>query len=345
MKALVLKGKKDISYEEIEMKKCPKDGLLLKIEAVGLCGSDIRTYEFGHHNLTYPAILGHENAGEIIQVGVDAPGEFKVGDRIIMFPTIPCMKCWYCQNGKHSLCINRPTYGTDLHGGMAEYMVIPKEGIERGTICKIPKDIKGEDIVVVELLSSILNAQEYANVSLGETVVIIGSGPIGCLHTEVARLRGAKEIIIVDIKDNRLQKAKDFSATHFINSAKENLKERIMEITSGFGADVVIIAAPSASAIKEGLELLRKQGRLVIFGGLNKEDPWVTLDGNLIHYNELKVIGTFGYNGSTFEKAFNIVCNKMLRGNIVTHILPLEQMEEGVRLVKEGEALKVVLKP
>ncbi|WP_294468278.1 alcohol dehydrogenase catalytic domain-containing protein [uncultured Anaerofustis sp.] len=344
MKALVLKGKCKVDYEEIETPKCPKGGLLLKMEAVGLCGSDVRTYEFGHHNVEYPAVLGHENVGRIIEVSQGVEG-YEVGERIMMHPGIPCGKCIYCHEGLHSLCENRQTYGQDLLGGMAEYMAVPKEGIDRGLILKVPKDIKSEDIVTVELLSSVLNAQENAGVGIDQTVVIIGTGPIGCLHSEISRLKGAKKIIMVDLKASRLEMCKQFSGTDFIDSSKWDPIEKVMELTGGTGADHVIVAAPSADAHYQGLRMLKKRGTLVLFGGLNKSDPWTKLDANLIHYRELTIKGAFGYGFSIFSKAFDIVCNKMLKGNIVTHVIPLKDMERGVSLIKKGEALKVVMKP
>lgn len=345
MKALVLKGLSEVSYEEVPTPKCPSDGLLLKIDSVGLCGSDIRTYGFGHAHVTYPCILGHENVGTIVEVGKDVKG-FSQGERIIVNPVLPCGKCWYCQNGLQEICADRLTYGHEIQGGFAEYMVVPGIGLERGQVIKLPEHVSSDEIVVVELLSSVINAQELAKIGLGDTVVIIGTGPIGCLQSEVARLRGAKQIIMADLNDERLEMCKKFSGTHFVNSSKQDLIEEVLKITDGFGADVCIVAAPSAQAHQQGLQLLRKQGRLVIFGGLNKDNPWSTMDGNLIHYNELQVIGTFAYGPSNFKKAFDLVANKMvnLEGFTIMPV-PLKDMEKGVQLVKDGKALKVVLKP
>src|SRR5699024_958920 len=133
----------------------------------------------------------HENAGTIVEVGDQVKG-FAVGEQIIVNPVIPCEKCWYCQKGWQHMCSDRLTYGTNMQGGFAEYMVVPGIGIERGQIIKIPEGVSTDDIVIVELLSSVINSQDYANVTLGETVAIFGTGPIGCLHAEIAKLRGAK---------------------------------------------------------------------------------------------------------------------------------------------------------
>lgn len=345
MKALVLEGKERFVYKDVQMPVCPEDGLLIKIDAVGLCGSDVRTYFHGHHHVSYPVILGHENAGTIVEIGSKVEG-FELGERIIVNPVLPCGKCWYCQKGWQHMCSDRLTYGHQIQGGFAEYMVVPGIGLDRGQVLKIPTDVSSEDIVVVELLSSIINSQEYANVSLGETVAIIGAGPIGCLHTEVARLRGAKRIILIDINDNRLKLAENFSATDLINSSEVDLKEKIMDITDGFGVDVVISATPIAETQSQGIDILRKRGRIVLFGGLSAENPFTTLDSNKIHYNELAVLGAFAYGPDTFKKAFDLVANRMVKlDGFVTHVLPLKDAVEGIKEIKAGNALKVVLKP
>jgi L-iditol 2-dehydrogenase len=345
MKALVLEGKEQFVYKDVEMPKCPSDGLLLKVDSVGLCGSDVRTYFHGHHHVTYPCILGHENAGTIVEVGTEVKG-FEKGEKIIVNPVLPCGKCWYCQKGWQHMCSDRLTYGHQIQGGFADYMVVPGIGLERGQVIKIPEGVSTDDIVIVELLSSVINSQEFADVTLGETVAIFGAGPIGCLHSEIAKLRGAKKVIMIDINDNRLELSKKFSGTHFINSRDKNLQEEVMKITENFGVDVVISATPSVETQAQGIDLLIKRGRLVLFGGVSAENPYTTLDSNKIHYNELSVLGSFAYGPNNFKKAFDIVANKMINvDGFVTHVLPLKDAVKGIEEIKSGRALKVVLKP
>ncbi|HCX64067.1 MAG TPA: hypothetical protein DHN33_02495 [Eubacteriaceae bacterium] len=199
---------------------------------------------------------------------------------------------------------------------------------------------------MVELLSSVVSAQEYANVTLGETVVIIGAGPIGCLHAEIAKVRGAKEIIIVDINEKRLEMAKQFSVSKTILSSEINPVEQVLQWTEGFGADVVICATPVASTQSQGIDMLRKRGRLVIFGGVSAENPFTTLDSNKIHYNELAVMGAFAYGPVNFQKAFDLVAGKSIHTDgFITNIIPLQDVEKGIKAIRAGDALKVVMKP
>ena len=345
MKALVLKGIETVSYEEVPIPKCPQDGMLLKIEAVGLCGSDVRTYHSGHSDVTYPAILGHENVGKIVEIGKNAQTDLRVGDRVTLYPGIPCGKCRYCMQGLHSLCLDQKNIGLDVPGGFAEYMAVPGEVVDHGLIIPVPDHVKSEDMVIVELLSSIVGAHEFGRVGMASNVLIIGTGPAGCLHSELARLNGAKTILVADFSDERLEMAKKFSGTHFINPQKEDLKAKVMELTGGVGMDTVIVAAPSTQASAQALEYLANRGTLMVFGGLPKTDPFAKMNLNLIHYKELTVIGNNGYSLLQFQRAFDIISAGMIHSDITTHVLPLSEMEQGVKLIQQGKALKVVLKP
>jgi len=346
MKALVLTGKEQAEYRDVEKPVCPEDGMILKVEAVGLCGSDVRTYLHGHSKVKYPAVIGHENAGTIAEIGAKVRAEWKVGDRVIVNPAIPCGKCYYCTHGDMSgLCEVLSVYGNDIPGGFAQYMQIPGKGIEKGQILRIPDGIDFDDIIIVELLASVIKAQEQMQVSLGETVVVIGTGPIGCLHVQIAKLRGASKIIMMGRNPERLKLAGRFGATHLVNSVDEDPVKKVREITGGRGADVVIVAAPSAEPHQQGLMMLRKEGRLSMFGGLNKENPWSTLDANLIHYSRLEIRGAYSYSFANFMQGFELVTEGKIDKGIVTHKLPLRDMTEGVRLIQAGKAIKVVLKP
>ena len=346
MKALVLTGKQQAEYIDVEKPVCAKDGMILKIEAVGLCGSDVRTYIHGHSKVKYPAIIGHENAGVIVEIGEDVKADWKVGDRVIVNPAIPCGKCYYCTHDDMSgLCEILSVYGNDIPGGFAQYMAIPGVGIEKGQIIRIPDEIDFDEIIIVELLASVIKSQEHMRVSLGDTVVIIGSGPIGCLHAQIAKLRGATKIVMADINQERLDMVGKFGATHLVNSGQEDLVKIVKEITNGRGADVVIVAAPTAEPHQQGLEMLRKEGRLSMFGGLNKDNPWTKLDANLIHYNRLEIHGAYSYSFANFMQGFELVLAGKINKDIVTHKIPLKDMPEGVKLIQAGKAIKVVLKP
>lgn len=344
MKALLLKDKQLVEYKEIPTPDCPEDGLLLKIDAVGLCGSDVRTYMHGHSKITYPVILGHENVGTIVEVGNNVKG-YEKGEKILASPAISCGKCYYCTHNMPGLCNELIVVGHSIQGGFAQHMVIPGIAVEKGQLIKIPDGLEAENMILVELLASVIKSQERLEVSLGETVVIIGAGPIGCLHSQIASIRGATTIIMADLNNNRLNMVKKFGGTHFVDTSKNDLVKIVQALTKGIGADVVIVAAPSTQPHQPGLEMLRKEGRLSIFGGLNKDNPWSNLDANLIHYNRLKIIGDYSYSKATFELGCKLIEAGKIDTGIITHKIKLKNIEEGIKLIQEGKAIKVVLLP
>lgn len=345
MKALYLTGKAQVELRDIPIPECPDDGLLIKIDSVGLCGSDVRTYSVGSAKINYPVILGHENAGYVEAVGKHATGDWKVGDKVVANPAIPCGKCYYCVNKMPGLCDNIQVAGTSFPGGFAQYMAFPGDMLTRGQVIKLPQDTDLEPMILAELLASVIKAQDDLKVGMGETVVIVGSGPIGCLHAQIAKLHGASKIIMAELNRNRLDLVHAFGGTHFIVSSEEDLVSRVMEITEGRGADVCIVAAPSSQPHEQGVEMLRKEGRLSLFGGLAKDNPWTKMDGNLIHYKRLRVFGAYSYSAAEFAKGYELLAAGRIDTGIITHKLPLEKMEEGVRAIQSGEAIKVVLKP
>lgn len=346
MKAQVLTGKGEHVYADVPRPTCERGGMLLRIDAVGVCGSDARTIKHGHAKVGYPAIIGHENAGTVVEIGPEARTDLVVGDRVVVNPAIPCGTCYYCRHDDMSgLCQILSVYGSDIPGGMAEYLAISAIGVGRGQLLKIPGDLPAEEAILVESLSSVVKAQEQMRVGLGDTVVIFGAGPIGCLQTQIARLRGAVNIVLADINGERLAMAGRFGASRLVNSAEEDIEAVVREMTDGRGADVVIVAAPSAQPHRTGLQMLRKEGRLSMFGGLPRENPWSQLDANLIHYNRLEIRGAYSYSFANFQQCHELVTAGRIDRELVTHRLPLRELAKAVELIETGRAIKVVLNP
>jgi L-iditol 2-dehydrogenase len=331
---------------EIPVPDCPDGGLLIKIDSVGLCGSDVRTYSVGSAKINYPVILGHENAGVVAAVGRDVTDLYSVGDRVVANPAIPCGKCYYCVNKMPGLCDALEVAGTgSFPGGFAQYMVFHGTMLQCGQIIKVPDEVDLEPMILTELLASVIKAQSDLQVGLGESVVIIGAGPIGCLHAMIARLRGASVIVLADVSASRIALSRQFGGTHFVVSSEEDLVKRVMEITGGRGADVCVSANPSSKPHQQGVEMLRKEGRLSMFGGLPKDESMTTIDANMIHYKRLRVLGAYSYSAADFAKGYDLLTTGRIDSRIITHKLPLEEMENGVRAIQNGEAIKVVLKP
>ena len=345
MKAAVYYGPKDIRIEEIGYPKCQPDGVILKVKYVGICGGDVRNYYLGTDKIKPPMVTGHEVAGEVVEIDKNH-SIYKVGDRLAMSPIVYCGSCYYCQNKMFTMCENLREIGFQFPGGFEEFMSIPGEAFERGAIVPIPEGLSFKHAAVCEPSSSCIYAQERADITVGDRVAIFGAGPIGCIHIQVAKLRGASKVIMIDISKERLETAKTFEADEYIDGSNENVKERIDEITAGIGVDKVIVAAPSSAAIEQALEIVRKRAVIVLFGGLPKDNSFTRLNANTIHYNDLNIIGHFGQERRHVILSLELILKgKISAEKLITHVLPLDKVHKGLELIKNKKALKVLIKP
>jgi L-iditol 2-dehydrogenase len=346
MKAVVVNAPGDFGVYTVDKPTCPEGGMLVKVIACGLCGSDLRTLRSGHHRVKLPFTIGHEISGEVEQLGENYSGNWAVGDKLAISPLAYCGKCNFCMEGKYELCNNYKEIGQHWKGGLAEYIAIPKEAVQLGTIKKIPDGLDPVHATLVEPLSSVVNAQEAGNIGLGDVVVIIGAGPIGTFHVELARAKGAEKIVVADISDERLKLMEQYQPDFLINSKNEDLVKRVRAITDGYGADVVITANPAPEAQIQAVEMAKKGGRILLFGGLPKDKSTPLVDMNIVHYNALHLIGT-----TIFSPRHNRIALKLLAGGkisaekFISHTMPLENFVEGAQLALAGKARKVVFKP
>lgn len=347
MKALRFYGKEDLRLEEIPVPECPEDGLLIKIEACAICGSDIRNYltgGSGHGNMKHPVTMGHELTGKIVEIGKGVTEDFKKGDVIAIQPAIPCNRCYYCIKGYPNLCENKASISYGIDGGFAEYMAVPPQALKSGCVLTLPEDASPISCSIAEPLGCAINGQELSRVGLGDTVVIMGGGPLGIMHAMLAKIRGAERVILSEISENRIKLDEKFKEIDLIVTS--NLVERVLEETGNKGADVVIVACPSKKAQEESLKVVAKRGRVNFFGGLPKNSSVITLDSNVLHYREIFVHGTSDSTPQHFRQALNlIISGRMDASALISEVLPLSQFKKGIDLVREGKALKVVLTP
>lgn len=347
MNAGVYYGIEDIRYERVPVPKISDDEFLLKVRAVAICGSDLRTYQHGHAKVKTPQILGHEFAGDVVKVGANVEG-VSVGERLSVHPGIPCGHCYYCQRGLQNLCVDRPGIGTVLPGAFAEYVKIPKKTIEAGTVFHIPEGKKYELAALGDPAVSALHGEEELDVRLGDTLCILGSGSIGIMHAMIGRLKGASKIILVNRSPERLEKAREMGVAdyYFCLKTDGDLQEFVMSVTDGMGANKVCVANTSKASAVQALTIASKGATVEFFAGFPKDDPALGIDGNLIHYKEIKVIGSFGSTPRQFQQAEQLLVNELIPAEkLITHRLPLSQINEGFGLIVRGECFKVMLDP
>lgn len=329
--------------KEIEKPSCPDEGILVKVKYCGLCGSDLRTLRSGHRNVKLPSVIGHEVSGHVVETGAHYRGSYAVGDALAVAPNVYCGECEFCRMGKLEFCENIRELAQHWAGGFAEYMAIPPEALRLGAIQRVPEGMPLQYAAIGEPPSSCINAQEKLDVRLGDTVLIIGVGPIGCIHICVAKARGAKKVIIADVLQSRLDLCSAFGPDHLVNAAETDLVEEVRRLTGGKGADVVITANPVAATQVQAIEVAKKGGRIAFFGGLPHGSSNVTIDTNLIHYKGLTVIGTTVFAPRHHILSLDLISSGKIPGEkLVTHILPIEEFHQGVQLAMEGRAMKVV---
>jgi len=346
MKAVVVRAPMEFDVEDVPVPECPEGGFLLKVVACGLCGSDLRTLRSGHRKVTFPWIIGHEICGDVVEVGSDYRGQWQVGEQLAVGPNAYCGVCDFCLEGRYELCENHLEIAQAWPGGLAEYIAIPEECVRLGTIHRPPEGLDPGLAGISEPVSSCINAQERGQVGLGDTVVIIGSGPVGCTHISLARARGADKIFIADIVDDRLKFAEPFGPDATINVAKTDLVAEVRRLTKGKGADVVITATPAPIASVQAVEMAKKAGRILIFGGLPKDNSKPGVDMNIVHYNALHIIGISTFAPRHQRAALRFLASGRIPGDkLVTHRFPLSEFKKGATMALEGKVLKAVFYP
>ncbi len=345
MRAIVYRGVKEVELKEVEKPTVKDDSVIIRVNACAICGTDAKAYTFGIASIKPPVTLGHEFVGTITEAGKHVKG-FVPGDRVTMATTIPCGKCAMCRKTLFNLCMDKLPVGTYINGAFAEYLEVPIRGIDHGNLMKVPDDLSDEDGSICEPLGCVINGQNIARVGFPDTVVVIGGGPLGLLHAETAKARGAVKTILIERLKKRFEMDRKFNIDRVICSEYEDPEKTVLEFTGGLGADVVINAAPSTEAVKLAFKLVSKGGRLSLFASVPKDNACVNIDANQIHYGQISV---FGASDSTAENHFDamklLASGKISTKLLITHTFKLEDFFRGLEVFIKGEALKVVIKP
>lgn len=346
MKVATFYAPGDIRLDDVEEPRVSAGEVKIRVRACSMCGTDVKISRSGHPNMSPPQVMGHEIAGEITDVGEGVEG-WAAGDRVQVIAAIPDGTCEECRAGRMTVCPHQLSMGYQFPGGFAEYMIVPREVLAVDGLNRIPDGLGFAEASVAEPLACVLNGQELARVGDGDTVVVIGSGPIGCLHVRLARARGAARVILIDLNSDRLAEAAALVNPDLtIVSSETDPVEAVLEATAGRGADVVITAAASGAAQEQGLRMLARQGRLSLFGGLPKDAPTITVDANLVHYRELSIVGVNGSSPEHNKQALNLIASGAVPvADLITHRLPLDRVLDAIGIVGRGEAIKVAIEP
>jgi L-iditol 2-dehydrogenase len=329
----------DVRIQEAPIPQIGDAEALLKVMASGICGSDVIEW---YRVPKAPIVLGHEATGVIDKVGGKVKN-LKVGDRVFVSHHVPCNQCRYCQRGNHTACHTLHT--TNYYpGGFSQYVRVPKINVEFG-IYKLPEDMSFEEGTFIEPLACVSRGQRLAGLQKDDTFLIIGGGIAGILHTQLAKLKGVKNIIVADINPYRLELAKKFGATQTLN-AKENLPEKLKEANEGRLSDQVVVCTGATSAAISALDCVENGGTILYFA---VPDPTVKLPVPINQFwrNEITMRTSYGAAPSDLEDSMHILATKQFNiEDMITHRLSLSEAQEGFKLMAEaGQSLKVIFEP
>jgi len=345
MKAIRFYAPQDIRLEEVETPKIGPDEILVKVEIALTCGTDVKMYKRGHPLVKPPLIFGHEFAGVVAEVGRNVT-RFKKGQRVVAANSAPCNACYFCKIGKPNLCehLLETLIGFSVSGAYAEYVRIPAPIVKQNTY-ELPDNVSFEEAALLEPLACVVNGNREANIKIGDTVVVIGAGPIGLMHVQLAKISGAKNVICTDLKEERLKIAAEVGADTLINASKEDQLKSIKELTNGLGADVVIEAVGLPQTWELAVAMTRKAGTTILFGGCPSGTK-ITLDTQRIHYEDLTIKGIFHHTPLSVKRAYELITSKLFNGKpLITDKMPLSELEQALKKMIEGKCIKIALQP
>ncbi len=345
MRLLTMRGamyynNRDIRIQELPKPKIGPGELLIRVEASGICGSDVMEwYRLGKT----PLVLGHEIAGTIEEVG-EGIKIYKKGERVTCAHHVPCGRCHYCLAGHETACDTLRQTNFDP-GGFCEYFRLPKINVDYG-VYPLPDSLSFEEATFIEPLACVIRGQRLAGMKPGLGILVVGSGIAGLLHIHLARIMGAGRIIATDISDYRLKQAKRFGADISIN-AKEYSADMLRSLNGGRLADLVIVSTGSLSAIEQALESVERGGTVLFFAPTDKDRKISVPFNELFWRTEITLTSSYAGSPSDYKEALDLITSgKLDISSMITHRLSLSEIGLGFKLVAEAqESIKVIIYP
>ncbi len=343
MRAAVLHGREDIRIESVPIPEAAPGELVVRVGAALTCGTDLKVFRRGYHArmIVPPALFGHELAGTIVQTGVGVE-DFSPGDRVVALNSAPCGQCYFCERGQENLC-------DDLlfnNGAYAEFIRIPARIVAKNTL-KVPDHVPLEHAALTEPLACAVHGFEDSNPHPGDTVAVVGGGPLGLMMLHVASLAGCETIAVVK-HDGQVEAAKQLGASHVVQatSIKKAIRETRAITDKGRGVDIAIEAVGVPDAWEEAVEMVRKGGTVNFFGGC-AVGTQVTLDTNRIHYSDITLRATFHHTPAICRRALSLIAGGRFQASAFitghAHLYELNRVFE--KLMKRSREIKTAILP
>jgi L-iditol 2-dehydrogenase len=336
-------GRGFMAIKEVDKPKPNKNEVLIKIKAAGICGSDVHFYDGSLTHCIPPVILGHEFSGEIVQIG-DGVTRFSPKDRVVSEPHKGgCGLCMFCHTGQTEVCSEKRAIGYKIDGAFAPFITMPEASLHR-----IPDHLSFEHAALTEPLAVVIKGVlERVRINPEDFVVVLGCGPVGLLAANAVKAEGARSVVITgtDLDEKtRLNAARQMNIDHVLNVQKENIKETVLSLTNGIGADLVVEACGVEAAINQAFDILRTDGRIAAIGHTGRESlsvPWETGLHKAAH-----VTWSFSSSYSSWERAVSMLSNgKIQADQVISHTFPLKEWQTAFESLERLEAIKVLLVP
>lgn len=348
MRAAVWQGPGEMTVGAVEDPACPPDGALLRVVACGICGTDVRAFYNGDRRIAPGWVLGHEICGELLEVGpgVDTDLDAAPGDLVHVISTLHCARCSLCRGGNEHLCPHAGLMGFDYPGAYAELVAVPQVALKN--VFLIPDGLDPVHATFADPLSDAICGHKDLGIGAGDTVAVVGAGPIGTAHAALALAEGAARVLLVETEPRRLELARGVLGgedVRYVDATAEDVLAAVGAETED-GAEVVIVATSNPAAQEGSLQLAAPRGRVLFFGGLPKGVDAIQFPSNVLHYREVSVHGSYASRRRDQRRALDLLAadTHNVRA-IVSETIPLDETPSAFERLRRGEALKIVVTP
>lgn len=352
MRAAIWDGPGEMRVGEVPDAACPVDGALLRVTACGICGTDVRTFWCGDRRISPPWVLGHEISGELIEIGARAVDEIalagiEIGDHLHCISTLWCGRCRLCRSGNEHLCVRHELMGFDYQGAYSELVAIPEIALKN--LFVIPEALSDAEATFADPLSDAICGHKDLRVGLDDTAVVIGAGPVGTAHAAISRMEGAGRVLLLEFASDRLELAREILGDERMSYVDVSSADPVAEVrkaTDERGAEVVIVACSSAKAQEQAMQMAAPRGRVLFFGGLPKGTTHISFPSNVLHYQEVQVLGSYASRHRDQVHALDMLAADIggLR-RVISDVVDLDHAPEAFARIRAGGVLKIVVEP
>lgn len=345
MRAAVYRGPGRVEVSEVERPRVGPGEVLVRVASTTVCGTDLRIASGAKTaGVRVPVVLGHEVAGTVEQVGAGVE-VVRVGDRVGMAPSVVCGACDMCRRGVFNLCRAARVLGHQIDGGLAEHLLVPADAVRAGNLVVVSPQVPFEQVSLAEPLSCVLHGQHLVGVGLGDVVLVVGGGAIGQLHAQLAKVSGARAVVVSEPVASRRALAERLGADVVVDPTSEDLDAVVAQMSDGAGADVVIVCIGVPALVDQALASARPRGRVSLFAGFPK-DRMTEVDANRVHYKELMVTGSSDSTVEDYRGAVRLIeSGRVDVGALLTDTYPLDRVHDALERAASPEAVKVAVHP